>query len=357
MKRRTILLAWPGLLLGGRAALGAGAYPDALRDRRLEFPRDHGAHSDYRIEWWYMTGQLRDRAQREYGFQVTFFRSRPAVAEGNPSRFAPRQLILAHAALADPRLGRLRHDQRAARAAFDLAGAAEGDTRVWVGDWTLARSADRYDATIVARDFSLALRGVATEPPLLQGDAGFSRKGPQPQQASHYYSRPQLAVSGSIGADGVVQQVTGTAWLDHEWSSEIMAPNAVGWDWLGVNLDDGGALTAFVMRDNSGAPLWSAAMVRDAQGRKTAFAPGEVRFVAQRHWRSPRTGTAYPVALELIVGEQRYRVEPLFDDQELDARASTGTLYWEGAVRLIVDSATIGRGYLELTGYAAPLVL
>jgi predicted secreted hydrolase len=357
MKRRAFVLAGPALLLGGRAARCAGVFPDALSTRRLEFPRDHGAHSDFRIEWWYMTGQVRDRAQREYGFQITFFRSRPAVAEDNPSRFAPRQLILAHAALADPRLGRLRYDERAARAAFDLAGAAEGDTRVWVGDWTLARSGDRYDASIEARDFSLALRCAAAEPPLLQGDAGFSRKGPQPQQASHYYSRPQLAVSGSIGAEGVAQQVTGTAWLDHEWSSEIMAPDAVGWDWLGVNLDDGGALMAFVMRDGSGAPLWAAAMLRDAQGRKTAFAPGEVRFVAQRLWRSPRTGTAYPVALELTVGERRYGVEPLFDDQELDARASTGTLYWEGAVRLVGGSATLGRGYLELTGYAAPLVL
>jgi predicted secreted hydrolase len=226
-----------------------------------------------------------------------------------------------------------------------------------VGDWALTRSGDAYDAKIEARDFSLALRCAATEPPLLQGDAGFSRKGPQPQQASHYYSRPQLAVSGSIGAGGAVQEVTGAAWLDHEWSSEIMAPSAVGWDWLGANLDDGGALMAFVMRDASGAPLWAAAMLRDAQGRKTTVAPGEVRFVAQRHWRSPRTGTSYPVALELIVGEQRYRVEPLFDDQELDARASTGTLYWEGAIRLIAGRATIGRGYLELTGYAAPLVL
>ncbi len=246
MKRRAFLLAGPGMLLGARGARGSGVYPDVLRDRRLEFPRDHGAHPDYRIEWWYMTGQVRDRAQREFGFQVTFFRSRPAVGDNNPSRFAPRQLILAHAALADPRHGRLRHDERAARAAFDLAGAAEGDTRVWVGDWALTRSGDAYDAKIEARDFSLALRCAATEPPLLQGDAGFSRKGPQPQQASHYYSRPQLAVSGSIGAGGAVQEVTGAAWLDHEWSSEIMAPSAVGWDWLGANLDDGGALMAFV---------------------------------------------------------------------------------------------------------------
>jgi predicted secreted hydrolase len=357
MRRRAFLLASPLLLFGAPAVRAAGVYPEVLRGRRLEFPRDHGAHPDFRTEWWYITGHVRDRTQREFGFQVTFFRSRPAVADNNTSRFAPRQLILAHAALADPRHGRLRHDERAARAAFDLAGAAEDDTRVWVGDWTLTRSGDHYAAKIEARDFSLALRCVATEPPLLQGDAGFSRKGPQPQQASHYYSRPQLAVSGSFGAGGVLQEVRGAAWLDHEWSSEIMAPSAVGWDWLGVNLDDGGALMAFVMRDGSGAPLWGAAMLRDAQGRTTTAAPGEVRFVAQRHWRSPRTGTSYPVALELIVGEQRYRVEPLFDDQELDARASTGTVYWEGAVRLIAGSAAIGRGYLELTGYAAPLLL
>jgi predicted secreted hydrolase len=238
---------------------------------------------------------------------------------------------------------------------FDLAGAAEGTTRVWISDWKLERAGDGYSVQIAAREFSLALHCVATEPVLLQGDAGYSRKGPSPRQASHYYSLPQLAVSGRVGDGGTPVAVNGSAWLDHEWSSEIMAPGAVGWDWLGLNLDDGGALMAFVIRDGAGAPLWAAATLRDAAGRRATLAPRDVEFAARRQWRSPRSGAVYPVAVDVRVGARRFSIEPWFDDQELDARASTGTIYWEGAVRVSENGQPRGNGYLELTGYAAPL--
>jgi predicted secreted hydrolase len=149
--------------------------------------------------------------------------------------------------------------------------------------------------------------------------------------------------------------VTGTAWLDHEWSSEVLAGGAVGWDWAGLNLDDGGALMAFRMRDSQGSTLWSGGSRRDASGALRRYAPDEVRFVAQRTWHSPRTGANYPVALRLKAGGDTYDLEPLMDDQELDARLSTGSVYWEGAVRAVHDNHVIGRGYLELTGYGQPL--
>ena len=225
MKRRAFV-ALPLAALSLRAS--AADFPPAVRGRALVFPRDHGAHPDYRTEWWYATGIVRDGERDELGVQVTFFRSRPGVAEDSPSRFAPRQLVFAHAAVAEARHGRLRHDQRAARAVFDLAGAAESTTRAWIDDWSLALDRDTYVARIAAREFAFDLRFRATQPVLLQGDAGYSRKGPLPEQASHYYSRPQLDVAGRVEVAGRSREVTGRAWLDHEWSSEYMAAGAVG---------------------------------------------------------------------------------------------------------------------------------
>ena len=326
-----------------RQFLAAGlVFPIVTPGHRFEFPRDHGAHPDYRQEWWYITGWLKTARGEDLGFQITFFRTKLNIENSNPSAFTPRQLILAHAALSDPRHGRLRHDERAARVALNLAGSRQGTTRVWVDDWSLALSENTYSTKITARDFSLDLQFEAKDQPLLQGNAGFSRKGHGAEEASYYYSRPHLKVSGSANGS----RVTGTAWLDHEWSSQYMAAGATGWDWCGINLDDGGALMAFRMRGKDGS---------------IAFAPDGITFQPVRTWTSPRTGTIYPVSILVKAKEKEYLLEPLMDDQELDARASTGTIYWEGAVRAYEGGTRgkklIGRGYLELTGYWRPMKL
>jgi len=333
---------------------GKGAdFPEVRPGYRLEFPRDDGAHSAFRTEWWYVTGWLRDEGGSEFGFQVTFFRSRPGVQEDNPSAFAPKQLLFAHAAIADPRAGRLRHDQRAAREGFGLAYARENDTDVRIGDWRLRREGERYLARVAAREFTLDLRFEATQPILLQGEAGYSRKGRKPAQASYYYSRPHLAVSGQIEIEGRRLRVAGQAWLDHEWSSEYLAPEAAGWDWTGVNLSDGGALMAFRIRARDGATLWAAGTLREPAGRVRRLSSRNIAFEALRRWRSPRTNAQYPVAMRLRAGDRVFLLQPLMDDQELDARASTGTVYWEGAVRALENGRIAGLGYLELTGYFA----
>jgi predicted secreted hydrolase len=149
--------------------------------------------------------------------------------------------------------------------------------------------------------------------------------------------------------------VGGVAWLDHEWSSELLVEGAVGWDWLGANLDDGGALMAFRIRDASGTSLWAGATLRSPGGEARAIAPEAVRFTPRRTWKSPRTGTLYPVAMDISIDGRDWRVEPLMDDQELDASATIGTLYWEGAARVTGPGGRTGRAYLELTGYARPL--
>jgi predicted secreted hydrolase len=355
MKRRTFLAA-PALLAPARS-LAAVEYPEVAAGQPLRFPRDHGSHRDFRIEWWYLTGWLADASGNPYGVQVTFFRNRPGVAESNPSAFAPRQLVFAHAALADPRHARLRQDQRAAREGFGIAVADEASTRLRIDDWSLIQDDRGYAARIRARDFALDLHFAFASPLLLHGAAGYSRKGPSARQASRYYSRPQLAATGTLTVAGHDFAVTGSAWLDHEWASELMSPAAVGWDWTGINLADGGALMAFRMRDAAGGALWAGGTRRTADGRIQVFDPESVGFTARRTWRSPRTGAVYPVAMTLDAGDAQFTLEPMMDDQELDSRASTGAIYWEGAVRAQQADREAGRGYLELTGYAAPLRL
>ena len=329
------------------------AFP-AVVPRALAFPRDHGSHPDFRTEWWYLTGWVRDEAG-ERGVQITFFRSRPGVADDLRSAFAPKQILFAHAALADPRAGHLLHDQRAARTYPGLAEAAEATTAVELDRWSLMLDGDTYRAHIPAREFTLDLAFDAAAPLLLQGEGGVSRKGPLPAQASYYYSRPQVRISGRIEQGTREARVEGVAWLDHEWSSEYLAPQAQGWDWTGVNLDDGGALMAFRIRDAEGGALWAGGTWRTADGRVEHYGPADVRFEPVRTWRSPRTGVAYPVEMRVRAGPMTTILSPLFDDQELDARATVGTVYWEGAVRGAAPLA--GRGYLELTGYQAPLRL
>ncbi len=338
------------VIVSGVSVFPAFGYDPVVPGNKLEFPRDAGAHPGHRIEWWYITGHL-ESPKGPVGFQVTFFRVRNPEAESNPSRFSPKQLLFAHAALADPAEGRLLHAQRSARALEGLVEARNGNMGVRIDDWSLVTEGDGYRTRIAATDFTFDLALSPTQPPMLQGEGGFSRKGASGRHASYYYSEPQLRVTGSVSSRGKVREVQGVAWLDHEWSSELLAEDAAGWDWLGANLDDGGALMAFRIRGKDGATLWANAALRARGGPTTPLGADAVSFAPRREWKSPRTGVSYPVAMEVRVGSQTWTVDPLMDDQELDARASTGTLYWEGAVRVRSSGGARGRGYLELTGY------
>ena len=355
MNRRSFLFA--SLALASARADAQPVFPEVTPGTALEFPRDHGSHSEFRTEWWYITAWVRDSNGHDLGVQITFFRNRPGVAENGTSRFAPRQLLFAHAAVADPRYGRLRHDQRAARAVLGLAEAKESTTDVHIADWSLRLAADTYRASINARDFTLDLAFTAQAPVLLQGNRGVSRKGPRATQASYYYSRPHLHVDGTVTLNGHAEAVYGTAWLDHEWSSDYLAPEARGWDWVGLNFDDGSALMAFRIRDSAGAMYWAGGALQEPRGAVRNLQPSEVRFTPLRHWRSARTGIDYTIAFRVEAGGLDVTLEPLIDDSELDSRASVGTIYWEGAVRAIVGGREVGRGYLELTGYGDALKL
>ncbi len=352
------LLAAAAMALLLPAVAAPPQFSAVVPGKPLSFPHDFGAHPDFRTEWWYVTGWLETDDGKPLGFQVTFFRSATEHDAANPSRFAPKQLIIAHAAVSDPAHGRLVHEQKSAREGFDRAYARQGDTNVKLDDWTLVRDANGiYHASLPAREFTLELAMKPSQALMPQGENGFSRKGPKPGQASYYYSEPQLQVEGKVTRTGKTAQVKGQAWLDHEWSTTVLDPAAAGWDWIGANLDDGGALMAFRIRGKDGGTLWSHAAVRNASGSVEHFGPGRVEIVPLRTWRSPRTGATYPVSVRVRAGTAQWELEPLQDDQELDSRQSTGSVYWEGAVTLKRDGQRAGRGYLELTGYVKPLKL
>jgi predicted secreted hydrolase len=342
-------------LLG--SAQAASIYAPVVSGEELHFPTDFGSHPAFRTEWWYVTGWIDTAEGKHMGFQVTFFRTKPTLAAANPSAFAPTQIVIAHCALSDPDHGRLWQDQRVRRAGFGLVGAAEEDTDVRIDGWTLKRHADRYIAQVDAAQFAMNMVLTETQPPLLNGERGYSRKGPGEGAASYYYSIPHLKVTGTVSRGSTAIDVTGEAWLDHEWSSEYLDPEAVGWDWVGLNLNDGAALMAFRIRDAHGSARWAGGSYRDKQGRTHIFRPEEITFTSSRTWRSPATGIRYPVEMKLQAGALLFQITPLLDDQENDTRLSTGAIYWEGAIRAGVGSATVGRGYLELTGYGEKLSL
>ena len=362
--------AWRWLMVACVCSLAntpsmAAEFAAVTPDRPLVFAHDTGAHPAFRTEWWYATGWLNQPDGKPLGFQITFFRSATGHDPADTGAFAPSQLIIAHAALSDPSLGRLVHDQKIARQGFGLAYAKTDNTDVKLDAWRLVRAADgHYTVTVNAADFTLNLSLTPTQEPLLQGDKGYSRKGPLAAQASYYYSEPQLRVSGKVtrvshSSDkaGLDTAVTGSAWLDHEWSSTMLSADAAGWDWLGANLSDGSALMAFKVRGRNGGTVWSHAALRETNGRVTVFDAGQIGFTPLRTWRSPRTGTSYPVSETLRTGALTWRLDPLMDDQELDSSQSTGAVYWEGAVAVSRDGKAVGHGYLELTGYAKALKL
>ena len=352
------------LLLGSAASLVTlGGPAHALPAKTLMFPRDRGSHPDFKTEWWYITGHARSAGQsagqsadREFGFQLTFFRSRIDSTQAMTSKFAAKQLMFAHAAITDVQGRKLWHDQRIARTGFGVAEASDADMAIRLRDWSLKADGRRYTAELPASDAGLKLQFVETQPVLLQGKNGLSRKGPDEKQASYYYSQPHLATTGSLRVQGKTFDITGTAWLDHEWSQEILAPGVVGWDWIGMNLADGSALTAFRLRDKEGGAVWDGGSFRSANLDLRVFSRGEVSFKPTRSWTSALTQISYPVEWAVSTPAGTYTVKAVIDNQELDSRQSTGSIYWEGLSELFgSDGKKAGMGYLEMTGYGQPL--
>jgi predicted secreted hydrolase len=346
-----------------RHALGGddAGFARALAPRPFAFPDDHGPHPDFRTEWWYYTGNLQTAAGRHFGFQLTFFRN--ALAAGSDgagadraSAWATRQLFLAHFALTDTASARFHAASRLTRHALGLAGAQASPFRVWVEDWSAEGQAPgglpmrlRAADGDVAIDLLLA----ADKRPVPQGDQGLSRKGPEPGNASYYYSITRMTVRGTVRRGGETLAVSGQAWMDREWSTSALGRDLVGWDWFALQLEDQRELMFYVLRHRDGAPgAFSAGSIVAADGGTRPLAGGDVAIETLAHWTSPRSGVRYPARWRVTVPASGLRLElaPRLADQEL----IVGTRYWEGAVRvagLAGDRPIAGQGYVELVGY------
>ncbi len=327
----------------------------ALVPRALSFPSDHGPHPDFRTEWWYYTGNLRTAAGRRFGFQLTFFRI--ALAPGavvRASAWATRQLYFAHFAVSDTAGGRFHAVSRSSREALGLAGASASPFRVWIEDWSAEGDGSSARLRASDGDVALDLELSAAKPVVAQGDRGLSRKGPEPGNASFYYSFTRMPARGVVRLGRETLEVSGEAWMDREWSSSALGSGVEGWDWFALQLDDGRELMFYLLRRRDGAiDPFSAGTLVAADGTTRALEPRDVRVETLAHWTSPRSGVRYPARWRLSVPSAalRLEIEPRLADQEL----IVGTRYWEGAVAVTGAAAgrpIAGQGYVELVGYA-----
>ena len=342
-------------------ASDSAGFARALAPRPLSFPADHGPHPDFRTEWWYYTGNLRTAAGRHFGFQLTFFRVAlaPGVvltagAEPRASAWSTRQLYVAHFAVSDITGGRFHAFSRSSREALGLAGASASPFRVWLEDWSAAGDGSSARLRAAEGDVAVDLEVSAAKPVVAQGDRGLSRKGPEPGNASLYYSLTRMPARGVVRLGRETLEVSGEAWMDREWSTSALAPGVEGWDWFALQLDDGRELMFYLLRRRDGTiDPFSAGTLVAADGTTRALEPGDVRVETLAHWTSPRSGVRYPARWRLSVpsAELRLEIEPRLADQEL----IVGTRYWEGAVAVAgsaADRPIAGQGYVELVGYA-----
>lgn len=332
-------------------------YRAALPGYRFEFPRDHGAHPEFKLEWWYVIGQLQGPDDRRFGYELTFFRRGLERRSDNPSRWNARELHLAHFAWSELVSGDFHFYEKVNRNAPGVASAASGRLDLHNAGWTLRMQGTTLDLSAQAERVALRLSLEPRKPPVIHGSDGISRKGTGVGRASHYYSMTRLATQGVLDIEGSEIPVQGESWLDHEFGTNQLAENQMGWDWFSIQLDNGEELMLYRirLRDESADPASSGTIV-DPAANPTHLASDSFHVSASRSWRSPRSGATYPVdwTVEIESLDAHLRVVPIRDDQELVTTRSTGIAYWEGAVR--VDgiwrgAPAHGKGYVELTGY------
>jgi len=333
----------------------AGGFARAEQVRSFEFPRDHGAHGEYRTEWWYFTGHLANDAGREFGFQLTLFRFELASrATASSSAWRTPRVMLGHFALSDFANARFHAFERLARAHPAIAGAASAPARIWLDDWHIEHKPDatgvpgRWHLRAAQGDVALELDLGDEAGVVLQGDAGLSAKSATPGNASYYYSMPRLAATGKLALDGAAFDVRGDAWLDREWGTSALDRTQLGWDWFALQLDDGTNLMFYRLRDARGAmDAASAGSLQATDGTVQRLGPEDIDIIETGSWTSPTTGIRYPQGWRLLIPAHGIELD-------LSARMSAQEWhqrfrYWEGAVS--ATGSHTGRGYVELTGY------
>ncbi len=316
----------------------------------IAFPRDLGPHNAFRTEWWYYTGNLGTPEGRHFGYQLTFFRHAFSCEPANgPSKWRTRQLYLAHYAVTDTETGRFYSKYRINRESLGIAGAQSSPYRVWIDDWQVKEKDSGLVLAASDEKIRLDLTLLTEKPAILQGDKGFSRKGPEPFNASYYYSFPDIKTSGKVEINGKVYTVRGRSWFDHEWSTSALSSNTAGWDWFSIHLEDGRSLMLCRVRDKEGISNgFGFGSLSYSDGRIRILSETQFQLSPTGYWQSPATGKRYPLNWEISIPSEHLLLvaAPVIPNQE----HTHMTTYWEGAVRYTGKNIK-GTGYIELTGY------
>ncbi len=350
-----------------RAELTEEGFPIPSPQTELTFPRAHGSHPAYKIEWWYLTGQMDTAEGRAFGYQATFFRTAAPLEGTRGDRyFGDRQFYMAHMALTDISDGRFYHEERLNRDGWDASASVEGmDVRN--GNWHLVMlnpDTEEMELHFTLQDnVRVHLNLEPTKPLIRFGEDGVSRKGPHPAATSYYLSFTNLKTRGTVHLNGTEFTVEGRSWMDHEIASRQLSTGLEGWDWTAIQLEDGREIKAYILRREDGsADAYSRIMWIDADARVQSFGPSAFRWERTRWWRSPQSGTRYPIEVTIHTTDPdsgnplALKLKPLLDAQEISGDVG-GIPYWEGAC-LVINGETgepLGRAYLELAGYAESL--
>jgi len=322
--------------------------------RKFAFPSDHSSHPETRIEWWYYTGNLQTTNGRRFGYQLTFFRVGVDPSPANPSRWAVRDLHMAHFAISDIGNSRFQFAELLNRSGIGWAGSLTDRYRVWNEDWSAELSDAGHHILRAQRDdIAIELDLESLKPPVLHGINGYSQKGTQPGNASSYYSLTRMNTRGRLTAGGETLDVEGLSWMDHEFGTTFLEKGQIGWDWFALQLDEGTELMFYSFRRNDSKPdPQSSGTFVEVNGHSLRLDAADVTLEKRRTWTSPSSRAIYPVEWKFKVSSRSIdlTIQSAFDDQELHTFQSTGVMYWEGAVT--ISGTSQGRGYLEMTGYA-----
>jgi predicted secreted hydrolase len=334
------------------------SWKQALPGYQFQFPRDHASHPEYKIEWWYYTGNVSTERGQPFGYQLTFFRIGVDPSPANPSRWAVRDLFVTHLAVTDIDAKQYQFTERINRAGIGWAGASTDAYHVWNEDWQ-ARLEDsgRHKLTAVTAGLGVDLDLEPGKEPVIHGQQGISQKGSQTGNASHYYSLTRMPTRGVLKLQEKEWQVTGMSWMDHEFGTSFLEKEQVGWDWFSLQLEDGSDLMLFQLRRaDGGRDDHSSGTLIETNGRSVRIGAADFEMERGERWRSPQSGASYPVSWKIKVPHEGLDliVKAALANQELRTEQSTGVTYWEGAI--VVEGVRQGhrlqgRGYLEMTGY------
>jgi predicted secreted hydrolase len=336
----------------------------AIQPRAWKFPEDHGSHPAFRTEWWYFTGNLSDAAGAKYGYELTFFRQGVRFAPLNPENpWSVRDLFLAHFTITDGSRGIFRAEDLLSRVGPGLAGARPDKMDVWLLDWSARMKDSVISLNARKNGMELQIELVPKKPIVIHGRDGLSRKGPEEGEASYYASLTDLETKGtiSLAKSGPKVAVTGKSWFDHEFSSNMLAKDQVGWDWFSLHLSDERDLMIYLLRRADGSiEAASAGTLVEPNGKARHLELSDISVEVLDRWHSPRSGGKYPSRwrIRISTAEIDVVVTPLLAGQELVAGGLPDLIYWEGAVAGEGNSSgrrIASEGYIELTGYAGNL--